>query len=67
MSGEYFRKMAEVCLKLAAETHDPEVGNRLRLRAAEYLERAEVGGDGGLPPAFMLAGSDISVEQSERD
>ena len=40
-SAAYFRRQADICLRLALIASDEEVSNRLIMMAREYSERAE--------------------------
>jgi hypothetical protein len=40
--AEWMRDQAERCLRLAQSTNDPTLAGRLKARAADYLESAQV-------------------------
>ena len=40
--AEWMRDQAERCLRLARSAHDPVLADRLKARAADYLESAQV-------------------------
>jgi len=46
-SAAYFRRQADICLRLSLIASDEEVSNRLIIMAREYAAKADALGSGG--------------------
>lgn len=68
MTRDYYRRQAQVCLRLAQTCADTALAERLRLMAQDFLSKAEELGEDndGIPPQMMKRGGSPDGEM-DRD